>query len=308
MDKDIRPSWIYPKSIAVATDLTDLDYLLPLAKAQASTTGAMLWLVHVIPPQVYVSPASGAYPCAPKEKAYLDAEEILAKKAAQLEQEGFHCKFEIRRFLQAEQITAFVHERNIDRLIIGTSGRGKLGKLLLGSVAEELIRTIEIPICTIGPHANLSTLTGRKGILFATSLHHATNLGLELAVALASASKQNLTILHVIEHGPEHSAEAIDARIALDDFISSAAINNVRLNSILRFGEPAATILREVAHLQPHLLILGAVPSSNLRAMVRTGVAYEVITKASCPVLTLREPVHATHELREDTEISNPLS
>jgi hypothetical protein len=35
MCKGILTSWIHPKSIAVATDLTDLEYLLPEAKAQA---------------------------------------------------------------------------------------------------------------------------------------------------------------------------------------------------------------------------------------------------------------------------------
>jgi len=49
-----------PKSILVATDLNDLDFLLPVAIDQAKMTGAMIWLLHVIPPQAYVSIESGA--------------------------------------------------------------------------------------------------------------------------------------------------------------------------------------------------------------------------------------------------------
>ena len=44
-----------PKSILVATDLNDLDFLLPVAIDQARMTGAMIWLLHVIPPQAYAS-------------------------------------------------------------------------------------------------------------------------------------------------------------------------------------------------------------------------------------------------------------
>jgi hypothetical protein len=44
-----------PQSILVATDLNDLDFLLPVAIDQAKMTGAMIWLLHVIPPEAYVS-------------------------------------------------------------------------------------------------------------------------------------------------------------------------------------------------------------------------------------------------------------
>jgi len=49
------PSMSRPKSILVATDLNDLDFLLPVAIDQAKMTGAMIWLLHVIPPEAYAS-------------------------------------------------------------------------------------------------------------------------------------------------------------------------------------------------------------------------------------------------------------
>jgi nucleotide-binding universal stress UspA family protein len=284
-----QQSWIHPKSIAVATDLTDLEYLLPEAKVQAAASGATLWLVHVIPPQAYVSPLSGAYPLVPKERVYREAEEILAKEAARLQKDGFSCEFEVRRWSEAEQIAALIREKKIDRLIIGTSGKGKVGKLLLGSVAEELIRTVEIPVCTIGPHVDLGSTTNKSCILYATSLHHEAETSLQFALAFAAVSKRSLSVLHVVEHGSPHSVEELDARVMMDDLMSKVAVNGVRPNGLLRFGHPASAILNETAALKPELLILGAVPSSNLQTVIRTGVAYEVIAKAPCPVLTLRE-------------------
>ena len=73
-----------PKSILVATDLNDLDFLLPVAIDQAKATGAMIWLLHVIPPDAYVSTESGAFPLTKKEKAFRDAEAVLAKAANEL--------------------------------------------------------------------------------------------------------------------------------------------------------------------------------------------------------------------------------
>lgn len=50
----------------------------------------------------------------------------------------------------------------------------------------------------------------------------------------------------------------------------------------------------------PELLILGAVPASNLTAMIQTGEAYKLITRATCPVLTLRESSCAGCWMRDD--------
>ena len=58
-----------PKSILVATDLNDLDFLLPVAIEQAKVTGAMIWLLHVIPPDAYVSIESGAFPSGLKRES-----------------------------------------------------------------------------------------------------------------------------------------------------------------------------------------------------------------------------------------------
>ena len=60
MNPTLISSMPRPKSILMATDLNDLDFLLPVAIDQAKMTGAMIWLLHVIPPQAYVSIESGA--------------------------------------------------------------------------------------------------------------------------------------------------------------------------------------------------------------------------------------------------------
>ena len=141
-----------PKSILVATDLNDLDFLLPVAIDQAKMTGAMIWLLHVIPPKAYASIESGAYPFVEKEKEYRAAEAALAKVALELREKNLACAYEVRRWYPVDEIKNFIREHGIERLIVGTSSRGKLGKLLIGSVAEELIRSLDIPVCTVGPH------------------------------------------------------------------------------------------------------------------------------------------------------------
>lgn len=73
-----------PKSILVGTDLKDLDFLLPVAIDQATMAGAMIRLLHVIPPEAYASIEAGAYPFVGREKEYRAAEAALAKVAQDL--------------------------------------------------------------------------------------------------------------------------------------------------------------------------------------------------------------------------------
>jgi hypothetical protein len=49
-------------------------------------------------------------------------------------------------------LASLIQRENIDLLVLGTRGRGSLRKLVLGSVAEEVLRLAPCPVLTIGPH------------------------------------------------------------------------------------------------------------------------------------------------------------
>ncbi len=54
----------------------------------------------------------------------------------------------------AEVIVRFARERDIDLIVMGTHGRGFVGHLLMGSVAETVVRTAPCPVLTVrNPHA-----------------------------------------------------------------------------------------------------------------------------------------------------------
>ena len=82
------------------------------------------------------------------------------------------CEIVVRPGLAADQILAFLHERDVDRIVMGTHCPGPIGKLLVGSVAEAVLRTANVPVCIIGPdvvdgkYRNFATST----ILCAVSL------------------------------------------------------------------------------------------------------------------------------------------
>jgi len=284
-------SWTHPKSILVATNLTDIERLLPCAKAQAKQTGAILWLVHVVEESVYGTVMSGVNPSVPEEVAFRNAQSVLADAVAGLRRANFMCMYEVFRLPIADQIAAFIKEKKIDRLIQGTSGKGRLGKLLLGSVAEMMIRTLDIPVCTIGPKVKWDSSPVLRTVLFATSLRHLSELcpQLTLAHALAHDAEAHVCILHVLESDADRTTEVSSAVEAMDTLVGYERQGCAESHLLVRLGDPTEEILREVAELKPIALVLGVEPASDLASVIRPGTAYEMIARASCPVFTLKD-------------------
>jgi nucleotide-binding universal stress UspA family protein len=278
----------HPKSILVATDLKDLDFLLPVAIDQARTTGAMIWLLHVIPPQAYASVEAGAYPFAGKEKEYRAAEATLAQAKQELKEKNLACAYEVRRWYPVDEIKGCIREHGIDRLIVGTSSRGKLGKFLVGSVAEELIRSLDIPVCTVGPHFQPLAQYHPRRILLTLSLRHHPEHALGFAVDLAAGLPAELTVLHVGEQDQGDEGLAAGAMSKIQELLRGIRPTSVEPHIRIRCGEAAEEIIAECRAQNPELLVLGAICASPLSAKFRTGVAYRVIAEAPCPTFTLR--------------------
>ena len=94
-------AFIAPDKILVATDLTDIDYLIPHAKAQCEASGASLVLCHVIQPVdsgsldaavVFIADAAKAA----TQRLLEAARKTLGEVAAQMRADGIDCEVVIR--------------------------------------------------------------------------------------------------------------------------------------------------------------------------------------------------------------------
>ena len=77
------------------------------------------------------------------------AEQSLAARAAQLGQAGVTARWRVSVGVPFEEIVKAAQEERADMIVIGTHGRGGLNSLLLGSVAERVIRTAPCPVLTV---------------------------------------------------------------------------------------------------------------------------------------------------------------
>jgi nucleotide-binding universal stress UspA family protein len=75
-----------------------------------------------------------------------DAEEYLAPLAAILRARGVRTSWVIRRGRADEEIVAAARDADADLIAMSTHGRGGLGRLLFGSVAEQVLRHADVPV------------------------------------------------------------------------------------------------------------------------------------------------------------------
>lgn len=292
--------WTHPSVILVATDLLDLDHLMPIALLQAFETNARLVLLYVIPVAAGYTADPVGMPHYDPSAAVEFATKSLQPWCSLARDKSIDCHALVREGDAARQIAAAVRQFHADRILLGTRSRGKLSKLLLGSVAEQVLRSVHLPVFTVGPEAHLpvSGKDDEKVVLHATTLRETSRPSAVLACRIAATQKARLVLLHVLP--PVDEMERMNLPTGLD----SAALHELRnLASAIRgkendcvpiearvaHGNPSIEILAASSELRAGLIILGVSEHSTLQNLTRDHTIYRVLAHARCPVLTLRE-------------------
>jgi nucleotide-binding universal stress UspA family protein len=140
--------------ILVPTDFsTTSDAALDYANLLAERSGASLQLLHVIDdPFVTEGLAAEAYIAeAPMLRSAMlrDAQSRLADRAVLKQPGGARVDTEVLFGHGAKTIAEYAAERGVDLIVMGTHGRTGVAHLLLGSVAERVVRTASCPVLTV---------------------------------------------------------------------------------------------------------------------------------------------------------------
>jgi nucleotide-binding universal stress UspA family protein len=205
----------------------------------------------------------------------------------------------VRPGLPADEILAYTHEREIDRIVMGTHSPGPIGKLLVGSVAEAVLRTATSPVYIVGPevveggYRNFATHT----ILCAVSFHEASTLVAAFAAEMAAQHGARLVLQHVIR--PQDRAEFLAGRSLDEVEIGMLALvprklqGQIDIQTVVVPGDPTEELLYQSRAQQADLVVLGAQGASAFAAITRHGVVYKTLAHTPCPVITLSPVVLA---------------
>ncbi len=139
------------KQILVPTDFSVCsDAAVKYARALAGAFDATLHLLHVVQ-DPYTQPwAAEAFP-APLGEMLEQWQEQARQRLATLVPDGEKGRSRMATVVGSPfyEIVRYAMEQQIDLIVIGTHGRGPLGHMLLGSVAEKVVRKSPCPVLTV---------------------------------------------------------------------------------------------------------------------------------------------------------------
>jgi nucleotide-binding universal stress UspA family protein len=194
-----------------------------------------------------------------------------------------------------------------DMVVLGTHGRSGFEHLMLGSVAEKVVRKAHCPVMTIPPAAAdaskpVPALFHRivVGVDFSDASLHA----LKYALSLAEEADAHLTVVRVVEIPRELAEWAAEsgegkgyvdrwkglASTRLHDVVPTDAHVYCHIEERVETGQPYRELLRVAAEQSAGLIVIGARGHGVLDRMFFGSTAQHVVRHAVCPVLTLRAP------------------
>ena len=299
---------VRPESILVATDRTDMDLLTPFAVAQAKASNARLTLVSAITPGDNV-PVDAASPYIDMVKVEREVRRELRDYSAAFEAQGVACDVFVECGTAVDVVTEALRRTGAQRLIMGTHGRGKLGRLTLGSVAGDLLSTVQIPVFAIGPHAyGLRIEVTPRRILHPVSLEGDYRRGVQFALELAKLNRAELTLMLVLNRNdskdvnPERSLEWAENALRELEPAASASERPLQVKAV--FGKVADEVCKMAECISADLIVIGV--SGTIRfSPLAENTAYRVLARAECPVITAPHEVQIDPRLKEGSKAGN---
>ncbi len=278
------------KNILFATDFSkQSDAALSYALSIARRYGSTVFAAHVIPDRpLLASPPIEAWE-AMTAQAAPEAKESLALLESQLK--GIPHEMLLRKGSVWPELSEIIDAKAIDLLVLGTHGRTGASKVLMGSVAERIFRQAQCPVLTVGPQVagEPASIADMHEILLPTDFSRESLAAVPYAVSLAQEHRARLHLLHVAENLLTASAEAWMIE-RLQSLVPPEAELWCEPKVLVEYGSAAEKILECAEELGTDVIILGVKrTSSHLGAThVSLATAYNVVSQAICPVLTVR--------------------
>ena len=205
----------------------------------------------------------------------------------------------------APAVLRYAHEKDIDLIALGTHGRRGPSRVLLGSVAEEVVRRADAPVLTVrgeeeGGRATPVGLLDR--ILVPVDFSAPSREALRVAAAWADLYGARIDTLHVVEEdlhpafyvGGVRSVydvepdldEKVEAK--LRDFASDTMGSADGVDAHVRTGSAPSEIAEFVETNGVDLVALSTHGRTGLERFLLGSVTEKVVRHARCPVLTVK--------------------
>lgn len=166
--------------------------------------------------------------------------------------------------LPVDAIMTVAEGTGADLIIMGTHGRSGFNRVMLGSVAERVLRESKVPVLTVRGDAERPPEV--RHILCPMNGSPAARSAMNVANGIAACTSARVTAVHVLEPGAPPPPPGVQ---------------------VVRQGNAAAEIVAASSELPCDLLVMGAHRRRFYDATVIGTTTARVVRHAPCPVLTV---------------------
>jgi nucleotide-binding universal stress UspA family protein len=211
----------------------------------------------------------------------------------------------------AERVLHVAADLPSDLIVMGTHGRSGVQRLVLGSVAEKIIRQADCPVLAVPPGDSHvpSPDTPFRTILCPTDFSDVSAAAVATAGRLAARARARLILLHVVDWPFGHTSGPDPVTALRESLLAQAERELTPLLPATQPGVPPAEVLAEFGHpgrqvvavalnRSADLVVMGASGRGAVDLAVLGSTTHRVLREACCPVLTVRRaadvaaPVH----------------
>jgi len=209
----------------------------------------------------------------------------------------------IQGFAAAPSILDYAEAHDIDLIAMSTHGRRGVRRLLLGSVAEEVVQRSSCPVLTIPAGAGSGHGLWPQRILVAVDLSEHSTAPMTLAKELAALFHAELQLLHVVVRSPmpgfydgvgvpnlmfDSPLLEKEARAALEALYARAAGPEGPWSLHVEHGIAVEQILRFAAHNSSDLIVVASHGLTGVSHLLMGSVSERVVRQAPCAVLVVK--------------------
>jgi nucleotide-binding universal stress UspA family protein len=271
------------------SSLQAFDHAIALARWR----GARLHLMEVIE-----APNPYGVPTETRTDLKRDLERVLVARRVS----DVKVTISLRQGNVVQEILAQAKASRSNLIVIGSHGRGGIQRLVLGSIAEKVLRLSTCPVLTVRRGVN-QRRRGRarppfETILCPTDFSAAANHAVTYARRLAKEANARLILMTAVEwplsdgvtSGPvadlRKSIEA-DARRELSRLVPQRGSDGGRAETVVVSGKASAAIVELARRRSADLIVMGVSGRSALDVTLLGSTTHHVIREGSWPVLTV---------------------
>lgn len=225
------------------------------------------------------------------------AEEIIDEAIEHLDGTDVDVTTDIRSGKPAEEIIGVAEDAGVDAIVLGSLGRRGVRRLLLGSVAEDVVRDAPVPVIVVPSGDDVHCRYPYQTIVVGVDGSEHASAALDRAIEIASKQDSALHLVSVVElpsvqidgqiDSPLDALESTAERVVADGAERATERGVDEVHTDIRIGSADRVLRTYVEDTDADLVVAGTHGRSGVDRLLLGSVSERVLRTATAPVLTV---------------------